>query len=141
LINWWFEIKDLLDIFYRFYERLRLGASFKSWLEYAALSKPEDRLEIRTFLSSILSNMSDLKSFHFVRKCYLKSRKSYFISIVPLLLFSIKEDGFLLPYMKKASILMRVPMNGTPKDIWLSLVRTFLYEWHPSGEVESAIRL
>jgi len=141
LVSWWFEIKELMDIFYKFFEIQRMGSKFSNWLEYADLSKPEDQLEIKTFLSYILRNLSSLKSPHFIQRCYLKSRKSYFISIVPLLLFSIRKDSFVLPYMKKVSNLLGVPLSENSKGSWLNLVRTFLHELHPGGEVANAIRL
>jgi len=140
LIRWWFEIMDLLDIFYQFFEMQRLSARFSNWIEYAVLSKPEDRFEIRPVFVNILCNISDL-SIKLMKKSFNKARKSYSISIVPLLLFSIKRDSFFIPYMSVVSSMLHEPLNNHPKDDWLNLVRTFLHELHPDGEVASAIRL
>jgi len=140
LIEWWFEIVDLMDRFYRFYESKRLGIVFGDWIEYSDLPKPEDCFESKAFVSDILRNLSHM-SMSTIKKSYNKARKSYSIGIVSLLLFSMKKDGFYLPYMEKASKLLNIPLTGNQREDWLHLVRCFLKEVHPGGEVASVIKL
>jgi hypothetical protein len=141
LMKWWFDISELLDIFYRYFEMKRLGIQFADWKEYAYLPKPEDRFELRAFIGFFLRNRGSVFSPFELRRNILKARKSYFISIVPLLLFSLQKDNFFLPYMENASRLLNVPIDGDLKNDWLRLVRTFLNELHPGGEVAKAIHL
>lgn len=141
LINWWFDISELLDIFYRYFEMKRLKIQFADWQEYAYLPKPEDRFELKAFIGSLLRNHASVFSPDAMRRNLLKARKSHFLSIVPLLLFSLQKDNFFLPYMEKVSRLLDVPLDVDSKNDWLRLVRTFLYELHPGGEVAKAIRL
>ena len=140
LIAWWFEIVDLMNRFYRFYESRRLGITFNDWIEYSGLPKPEDRFESKAFVSSILRNLSHM-SMSTIKKSCNKARKSHSVSVVPLLLFSIEKDGFYLPYMEKASKMLDIPLTGNERDDWLNLVRNFLHDLHPGGEVASAISL
>lgn len=141
LIKWWFDIVELMDIFYRFFEKKRLGSEFGNWIEYSKLPKPENRFEIKPFISAILRNKSRLLSMRMLKKYYQKARKSYSISIVPLLLFSMRRDGFYLPYIQAASSLLDEPLSGDTRKDWLHIVRTFLHELHPGGEVANAIKL
>ena len=140
LVAWWFEVVDLMNRFYWFYESKRLGVVFNDWIEYSDLSKPEDRFESKAFVASILRNLSHM-SMNTIKKSYNKARKSHSISIVPLLLFSMKKDGFHLPYMEKASEVLSIPLTGNQREDWLHLVRCFLHDLHPGGEVASAISL
>jgi hypothetical protein len=140
LVAWWFQIVDLMNRFYRLYESKRLGVIFNNWIEYSDLSKPEDRYEIKAVVSSTLRNLTHM-STGLLKKSYNKARKSYSVSIVPLLLFSIQKNGFNLPYMEKASKMMDIHLTGNEREIWLNSVRNFLHELHPSGEVANAINL
>lgn len=141
LKKWWFEIKNLMDIFYRYFESQRLCINFSDWLEYAELSKPEDALEMRMFLSSLLRSPLSIFSSSKRRRTLLKSRKSCFIAIVALLLFSHQNDHFFSPYIEKAASKLCIPLNENKRQNWISLVRTFLHELHPGGEVGRAIKL
>lgn len=134
LVAWWFEIVRLLDIFYQYFESKRLGSEFKDWIEYADLHKPEDRFETRNFLKSMIRNSSALFSKDKLWMNYRKAKKSFTITLVPLILFSLQEDTLSLPYMTKAASLLGVSMDGNGREDWLNLSRTFLHEWHPGGE-------
>lgn len=141
LKEWWFEIVRLLDIFYQYFETKRLGSEFKDWIEYADLHKPEDRFETRNFLKNIIRNSSALFSKDKLRMNYRKAKKSFTITLVPLILFSLQEDTLSLPYMTKAASLLGVSMDRNGREDWLNLSRTFLHEWHPGGEAVNAIKL
>lgn len=140
LVAWWFEIADLMNRFYRFYESKRLGVVFNDWTEYSDLSKPEERYEIKAFVSSILRNLTHMSTGLLKKSCNT-ARKSYSVSIVPLLLFSIQKNGSNLPYMEKASKMLDIPLTGNEREDWLIFVRNFLHDLHPGGEVANAIDL
>jgi len=141
LVKWWFEIVGLLDLFFRFFESRRLGLDFFDWQAYADRARLESRIDLRTLFINVLRNKRALVSSSLRQRILLKSRKSNFISLVPLLLFSIHKNGFLLPYMERAARMLAVQLKGKAKEDWLNLVRTFLHELHPQGEVADAIRL
>jgi hypothetical protein len=140
LVKWWFDINNLMSQFFSFFEEIRLGIEFSDWIAYADLSKPDNKLEPKLFIANMLRNRS-LFSLPAIKKNLKKARKSYSISLVPLLLFSIKEEGFSLSYMEKAAWLLDVKLTGNQRYDWLMLVRYFLYDLHPSGEVVDAIKL
>lgn len=141
LVKWWFEIVGLLDLFFRFFESRRLGIDFFDWQAYADRARLVSRIDFRTLFINVLRNKRALVSSSLRQRTLLKSRKSTFISLVPLLLFSIHKNGFLLPYMERAARMLAVQLKGKAKEDWLNLVRTFLHEFHPQGEVADAIRL
>ena len=141
LVKWWFEIVELLDQFFRFFEIRRLGLDFFDWQGYADLARTEGRIDLRTLFLAVLRNKRAIVSPTLRKRILLKSRKSNFISLVPLLLFSIQKNGFLLPYMERAARMLAVQLQGKARKDWLNLVRTFLHELHPQGEVADAIRL
>jgi hypothetical protein len=139
LICWWFEIVALLDIFFMFFESRRLGLDFSDWQGYADLARREGRIDLRTFFLAVLRNKRAIVSSTLRKRILLKSRKSNFIAMVPLLLFSIRENGFLRPYMERAARMLAIQLKGKETEDWLNLVRTFLHELHPQGEVADAI--
>lgn len=141
LVNWWFEIVELLDLFFRFFESRRLGLDFFDWQGYADRARLESRIDLRTLFINVLRNKRALVSSSLRQRTLLKSRKSNFTSLVPLLLFSIHKNGFIVPYMERAARMLAVQLKGKAREDWLYLVRTFLHELHPQGEVADAIRL
>lgn len=141
LIAWWFEIVDLMDHFYRFYESKRLGVVFNDWIEYSELYKPEDKFEMKGFLGSMIRKPRALFSMNELQMNYRKAKKSYTIALVPLILFSFKEGRERPLYMAKAADLLGVSVNGKGEEAWLNLVRAFLRVWHPGGEAGNVINL
>jgi hypothetical protein len=141
LVKWWFEIVGLLDLFFRFFESRRLGLDFFDWQAYADHARQESRIDLRTLFINLLRNKRALVSSSLRQRILLKSRKANFISLVPLLLFSIHKNGFFLPYMERAARMLAVQLKGKAREDWLYLVRTFLHELHPQGEVADVIRL
>lgn len=141
LICWWFEIVALLDLFFMFFESRRLGLDFSDWQGYADLARTEGRIDLRTFFLAVLRNKRAIVSSTLRKRILLKSRKSNFIAMVPLLLFSIRKNGFLRPYMERAARMLAIQLKGKETEDWLNLVRTFLHELHPQGEVADAICL
>lgn len=141
LVNWWFEISKLLEIFYRYFERIRLGKSFDDWLEYVKISRPEHRFNFKSFFRSILFNETIKVSPKQLIKNLSSSRSSNYTVVVPLLLFSLKKNSFLQSYIEKASRLLDIPLNGTSREDWFRLVKIFLNEWHHGGEAAKAVKL
>lgn len=141
LREWWFDISELLDIFYCYFEQHRLGLKFEDWQEYADLSKPEDRIELKTLVSEIIRNRANIFSPSNVQNLLKISRRSFSISIVPLLLFSLRKENISEPYIKKAASLLNIPITEVTKTNWLKLTKAFLNEIHPGGEVARAIKL
>lgn len=141
LVEWWFDISELLDIFYRYFEQHRLGLKFEDWREYADLSKPEDRIELKTLVGKAIRNRANIFSPSNVQNLLKKSRRSFSISIVPLLLFSLGKENVSEPYIKKAASLLDIPITEATKTNWLKLTKAFLNEIHPGGEVARAIKL
>jgi len=66
---------------------------------------------------------------------YRKSKKSFSICLVALLLFSLREDGFDSRMLAKAAEILDLPLSGEPKSDWLLLAKAVLAEIHPGGEV------
>lgn len=66
---------------------------------------------------------------------FKKSQKSFTISLVALLLFSLRQDGFDRVMMTKAADLLGLDLSGNLKQDWLVLTKAVLSEIHPGGEI------
>lgn len=141
LVKWWFEIASLFDSFYRYFEMTRLGVEFKDWIEYCKLYKPENRLDIRAVMGGLIKCKSKIFSINEIYSIFRKSKKSYSVSLMSLLLFSVQFDNYNHYYLKQASSLMKLKIKDDAKNNWLYLVRSFLHDIHPGGEVANAINL
>lgn len=141
LVEWWFNISELFDKFYLYFESVRLGKSIDNWIDYSNLQKPGDTINVKIFLKNILNNKLNICSPRSFIRNYRKSQKYFYINIAPLLLFTIKRNKFIKSFLTKASNLLDIPLKKAPKEDWLRLVKAFLYEWHPEGEVNDAISL
>lgn len=134
LVLWWFEIAELFGTFYRRFEEQRLGVPFNDWVEYSALGKPEDQLDIRTWAGGMIRG--GIKSFWpvFRRRNLLKARRSGLITVMALLLFSVQKEDFHMSYLEQAADYLDMRLAGDPLDDWRNLTDLFLQIWHPTGE-------
>ena len=136
LIGSWFKLTKEYSRFFHYYEQRRLGHEFDTWLEYEKLSKPENRIEPKTFIKKIIT--SDFTRPNFT-DAFLKSRNSFTISLVPLVLFSFQKDRFDIEMMKRAADLLGLTLTGQNKSDWIMLAKAVLNEIHPGGEAGRVI--
>jgi len=141
LTKWWFQISRLMDTFYQYYEQHRLNVRFSDWCDYVSLQKPEDQFELKTFIGKTIRGGGQFLSVKRLLDNYQKSRRSYSISLVPLLLFSIGTESYDGKMMNKAAQLLGQPVSGETRQDWIGLVKAALNEIHPGGEVAKAIKL
>ncbi len=137
---WWFDISELLCSFYQFFESKRLHHNFDNWIDYTKLLKFESDFELKTFVSKMIRRSTKMVTPQSIKQLFIVSRKSFTISIIPLLLFSFTKDGFNGPYMEAASTLLGQPIHGNNKSDWINLTKTFLKEVHPGGEVAKILK-
>jgi hypothetical protein len=141
LTKWWFRISQLMDIFYQYYEQQRLSVKFSNWCDYVSLRKPENCFELKTFIGKTLKGGGQFFSTKQFLANFKKSRRSYSISLIPLLLFSIGTENYDRKMMNKAAQLLGKPASGETKQDWIELAKAALNEIHPGGEVAKAIEL
>ncbi len=135
LRKWWFEVRADFERFFRFYEQKRLGVEFDSWMMYAGLAKPENRLNLKMLAGKIIKSSRQGLTFKKAAAIYRKSKKSFSISLVALVLFALREDSFDTRMMAAAAEHLNVTLSGNPKKDWLRLAKAVLTEIHPGGEV------
>ncbi|MCR4432281.1 MAG: hypothetical protein NUV45_14865 [Tepidanaerobacteraceae bacterium] len=134
LISWWFEIVELFDIFYKYFESRRLGVSFDNWIEYAELRKPEDQLDWHIWAGGLVRGGWRVAKTTWRRRNLLKARKSGFIAVMALLLFSAERHGFNGAYMERAAERLGVRLGENLENGWRHLTDIFFQTWHPAGE-------
>ena len=141
LVEWWFEITELFELFYIYFESIRLNKSINNWLDYVNIPKVEDRVNYKKLLKIFLTTKVGFGSNHTLRNEILRANNSFYIKLVSLLLFSIKRHDFNKKYIVQASKLLDISIDNGGKEDWLLLVKTLLNDWHPGGEVQYAISL
>ena len=141
LREWWFTITRQMDIFYRYFEQKRLNTRFDDWDDYTSLPKPEDRFQLKIFFRKILRENYSFLSFTQLKDKFQKSRRSYSIALIPLILFSLEKDRYALQLMQKAARLIGKSKPAAIREDWLDLAKAVLNEIHPGGEVSNAVQL
>ncbi len=134
MVGWFFEITDIFDKFYRYFESQRLKVEFRDWIEYIVLRKPEGRIDRRRLLGSLIRGDINPFSIQSVRRSAVRIRKSGLISLMALLLFSINRGGFYQPYLNEAAEMLSMKVVGDSLEDWRRLTGMFFRFWHPSGE-------
>lgn len=141
MIAWWFEIVELFDTFYRYFERQRLGVPFKDWIEYAKLGKPEDQLDLRIWAGGMIRGGAKSFSPTYRRRNLLKVRKSGLIAAMALLLFSMRKDNFRVSYLERAAEQLDARLAGDTLNDWRHLTDVFFQTWHPAGEAARVVEM
>lgn len=136
LTSLWFNLTKEYSRFFHYFEQKRLDIEFDTWLEYEKLSKPENKIELKTFIKKMIKSGFALKN---LTDICLKSKKSFSISLVPLVLFSLQKDRFDIDMMKKAATLLGLSLTGHDKEDWTQLAKAVLNEIHPGGEAGRVI--
>lgn len=140
LIRWWFEIQEIYDKFFHYFEQVRLGTKFNDWSEYADLPKPEGRFSVKEAMKQAVRGMflsHSLKEIY--QDMIFKTDKAKLIAIMALLLFSIKKDGYRGDYIRKAGRLLHSSADVADAEHWNLLADRFLRIWHAGGEVASLL--
>ncbi|PHR23971.1 MAG: hypothetical protein COA36_16285 [Desulfotalea sp.] len=140
LKQWWFDLNKYFAYFFTSYEQRRLQNKFANWQDYTAISKPEDHLDLKSFAAQLIKRPNTGISFKSIAADYRRSKKSFTISLVALLLFSLTEQGIDSTMIKKAAAMLNIPLAGTAKENWLLLAKTILNEIHPGGEVGKTLK-
>jgi len=135
LREWWFDVKKYFEIFFKFFEQERLKIKFNNWCDYSELAKPEDRVEIKTLARKIIKVGKSGFTLKNAVDTYRKSKKSYSVSLVALVLFSIHKNGYDTAMMSRAARILDIKLSGPAEKDWLRLAREVLNEIHPGGEV------
>lgn len=134
LISWWYDSVQSFEDFFKFYEQNRLKNNFKTWIEYADISKPESQPSLKAVAGKFLRTVKSGISVKRIRDIYQRSRPCFSISLVALVLFALHEDKFNIPMMEKAALLLNLKLTGKPESDWLYLARAVINEIHPGGE-------
>ncbi len=134
MVEWWFEIAEILDKFYRYFESQRLRANFRDWIEYAGLKNSEHKVDKQRLLGAMIRKEIDPLSLRSIRRGILRAKKSGFIGLMALLLFSTRRGGFYQPYLEKAGEMLDVEIEGNSLEDWCRLTSIFFHLWHPVGE-------
>lgn len=131
---WWTEIATLFDDFYRYFESRRLGVEIGDWLQYARLPKPEDKLDVRTWVGG--AARSGLRMFRpsVWRLNSLRARKSNIIALVALLLFAKSDIVRRTAYLQRAAEFLGERLTGNTERDWAALTGNCLLLVHPGGE-------
>jgi hypothetical protein len=137
---WWSEITRLFDRIFRYFESQRLGAHFADWLEYEQLEKPENRLDLRTWVWGAVEAGPRLLLPSVWRRNLLKARKSRTIAAMALLLFARLEGPHRSRYLARAAQLLAEPCTGSFERDWSELTGKFLLLIHPDGEAGCVAR-
>ncbi|RLB06068.1 MAG: hypothetical protein DRG83_01190 [Deltaproteobacteria bacterium] len=138
LITWWFEIQELYDEFFKQFEQIRLGVKFKTWLEYVNLRKFDRKYSIKRRLLETAKAGSKVKEFR-SWKAVLNGKEAYLLGIMPLLLFSLKRDGYDDGLLSRAEELLKISVNGNEETKWKTLTDRFLLLWHETGEATRVV--
>lgn len=140
LIQWWFEIQQIYDEFFHYFEQKRLATTFDNWIEYADLPKPEGKFSLR---AAIKQAVQGVFVSHSLKEIYedvmFNTDKAKLIAIMPLLLFGIRKNGYRSDYIEKASQLLHFSSDGTDEEQWDLLTAKFLRAWHEGGEAANIL--
>lgn len=134
--SWWFDIRDAFERFFIFYEQQRLRWPFQTWTEYAELSKPEDRLSVKSIAGKILRSGFSLSSIPRILK---RSKPSFSVALVALTLFSLKRGGADQAMLGKAASMLGITLQGSPYENWLTVAKAVINDIHPGGEAGKII--
>jgi len=140
MLRKWFEIKDMLESFFLWYESTRINHNFNGWGEYAnyldkrGAKEPLD-LRIRSTLVTILSGIQGKRNaispIKRTRRC---------LSIMPLLLFSLGPDFRIKSsFLSQAARLMGETSGDSDLNLWKKLVGKHLLTYYPTIVVEDAL--
>jgi hypothetical protein len=135
LIAWWFDVVTDYNRFFTFFERHRLGTEFDGWIGYADMEKPEDRTDIKTLAVKMIRAGRSILDSGRLHGIWRRSRKSFSITLIPLVVFSLFRDGYDAGMIGKAAGLLGVTLSGNPYRDWMTLAKNVLAEIHPGGEV------
>ena len=140
MVEQWFRVRAVFGDFFRWYESVRLGRDFDSWMAYSdhirerGMGEPLS-IRFRTMVRSMLERIVSPG-----KPSTLPATRSYRLSVMPLLLFalgpdlSVKKDA-----ISRAAALLREEAEGAGLSDWIRLVRAYLVIFHPGGVVQDIV--
>ncbi len=134
-VKYWFNTKETFLSFFNFFEQTRLNREFRPWTEYAQLNKPEDKIDLKRLAGNLIRTINSKATLKAVKINIQKSRSSYSIALVALILASINKKGFEKKPLETAAQLLSIKTSGDLKKDWIYLASQVLNEIHPGGEV------
>ena len=134
LVSWWFDITDTFNNFFFHYEKKRLQMNFDNWVEYDQICRKKDKIELKTFVKKIITMGHTGFSLKKIIEAYYRSKKTYSVSLVPLVLFALKKNGIDRVLMERAARILKIDLCGDDEKDWVKLSEGVLNEIHPTGE-------
>jgi len=135
-----FDIIRIFEEYFIFFEQKRLNQKIDNWNNYFKLLSKEKKGISFSDLSRIFSLF---KKFGLIKMLFSKNQRNkiskvsnnYLISILPLLLFSIKKDRFDEKLISYACKYLDVNFDSNNLKVsWKNCVIKYLSIWHPEGE-------
>ena len=136
----WDDVAGHFESTFRYCEEQRLGRRFHDWLDYEALSKPEDGLEWRRALQMALGAGLGVLRIDVWRTAALSANRSRSVSLVALLLFSRTSSSTTEKYLKRASELIGTVPSVDHMNDWAKMTSRLLLSLHPEGEAGRVAR-
>jgi hypothetical protein len=140
MVQQWFAVRDVLGDFFCWYESVRLGRRFESWMRYSdhirehGMGEPLD-VRIRTIVRSVLKHLPPAG-----RQTALAMTRRHLLSIMPLLLFGLTSDLSVRPdALSRAATLLGKENGGSGLSEWIRLVQVYLVAFHPGGVVQDIV--
>jgi hypothetical protein len=147
MINSWFEVRDVFNQFFLWFESDRLNTCFHDWMEYSdyiykrGASEPAT-FKIRNFVQNWRNKIFFGGNLFTQNMGFIwKSKMSFLLPVMPLLLFSLGKDlRANQDYLASASAKLDFTNNNKSLD-WLDLTKNYLCLYHPGGVVSEALQM
>jgi len=145
LVDWWFEVQELFGKFFLFFEGQRLSKQIDNWIDYSQIMLSEKKTDWNMFFKRLIQKSLEKKDFTpFVIpqlwRMARQSERNYLLSVMPLLLFSLKKDILDVDMIKSAARLLHKENGENVHCMWNQLVNNYLELFHPGGAVAQLLR-
>ena len=130
--DFFFLTQKIFNEYFYIYEQQRLNIKFKNWVDYSqhiAVTVSDFQSYITKLAQLILSDPKYFVRIGVLLKNTKRMQRAFLLSTLPLLLFSLKKNGFDEYLLKKACNLFNFKytcMNNN-KTVWNHLVNEWLY--------------
>lgn len=136
LSAYWFQVQSLYDQYFFLFEQGRLGRKLRDWAEYSGWILKSNTDSFSSFFSYAVQLIIDAPQ-RMVRPMELaaeirRRQRSFLLSTLPLLIFSVQKTGFDSFLLNKASGLFKIDRKDHPvdKELWNCLADKWLRLFH-----------
>lgn len=143
MIDRWFQVVNIYNQFFLWFESMRLGKEFSNWKEYSnyVSEKRQDSVlncVVRGFRDAVHRG---LLSFWTKERRVERFRKSrtFQLAVMPTLLFSLKRESINYELLNRGQRLLGLPETNSNLPAWQEATKNYLSSFHPEGVVKELI--